>query len=49
MRETQAAAKKKINEWSSLSGSVLTNLTSIHEDAGLIPGLDQWVKNLALP
>ena len=33
---------------SSHRGSLVRNLTSIHEDVGLIPGLAQWVKDLVL-
>ena len=39
--------KKKIR--SSHCASVETILTSIHEDASIIPGHAQWAKDLALP
>ena len=37
-----------IRFWSSHCDAREINLTSIHEDAGSIPGLAQWVKDLAL-
>ena len=41
--------KIEISTGSSHRGSAVMNPTSIHEDAGLIPGLAQWVKDLAFP
>ena len=40
---------KKTYIRSSCPGSVETNLTSIHNDAGSIPGLTQWIEDQALP
>ena len=40
---------KHLGIQSSHHGSAVINPTSNHEDAGLIPGLAQWVKDPALP
>ena len=34
--------------WELPCGTAETNLTGIHEGVGLIPGIAQWVKDLAL-
>ena len=39
---------KQADIGSSHCGSAVMHLTSIHEDAGSIPGLTQWIKDQAL-
>jgi len=47
--QTLAADTEKKKKRSSHCGTVEMNLTRNHEVVGLIPGLAQWVKDLALP
>ena len=47
-QERRKNDKYKSRSRSSHCGSVVMNLTSIHEDVGLIPGLTQWLKDPAL-
>ena len=45
---TQRSIHENVQLGSSRCGLAVNNPTSIHEDAGLIPGLPQWVKDLTL-
>ena len=48
-KKRKRARLKKYPKRSSHCDSVVMNPTSVHEDVGLVPGLAQWVKVLALP
>ena len=49
MGENHLTVPQKVKEGVPVVVQQLANLTSLHEDMGSIPGLTQWVKDLALP
>ena len=48
-KSTHDLPDQELHFWSTWCGSAETNPAIIHEDKGLIPGLVQWAKDLALP
>ena len=48
-RKYISKALRMLKLWSSHHSTAIMKPISKHEDVGLIPGLAQWVKDLALP
>ena len=49
LRDIKVPGSKKPNTGVPVGAQWAKNPTGIREDEGLIPGLDQWVKDLGLP